>query len=304
MNIGLIGLGKMGMMLLKNMGDNGFRVYANDRDSSLREEAKKYGAEFYEDNDSMIKAMTGRKIIWLMLPAGSITETVYTDVLRKLSAEDIIIDGGNAHYRDSVRRYETAKEKGVYFFDVGTSGGVEGARNGSCMMIGGDRETFQHIEPLFRAVNVENGYLYTGESGSGHFLKMVHNGIEYGMMQAIGEGFNLLHKSQYDYELEKVAKVFNNGSVIRSWLMELTESLLSKDQNLTDIEGIIHSSGEGQWTLEEALKLRVAVPVIAQSVMVRYASEDQEKYGEKVIASLRNEFGGHAMKRKGMEHEL
>ena len=304
MNLGLIGLGKMGMMLLMNMREQGFKVYANDRDLSLGMEAEKYGAEFYMDNVSLMQAMTGRKIIWLMLPAGPVTEMVYESVLNELSAGDIIIDGGNAHYRDSVRRFEKASEKGVHFFDVGTSGGVEGARNGSCMMIGGDQEAFQHIEALISAINVKNGYLYTGESGSGHFLKMVHNGIEYGMMQDIGEGFNLLHKSQYDYDLEKVARVFNNGSVIRSWLMELTESLLSKDQDLSDIEGIIPSSGEGQWTLEEALKLKVAVPVIAQSVMVRYASEDREKYGEKVIASLRNEFGGHAMKRKGMKDEL
>lgn len=304
MNIGLIGLGKMGMMLLLNMREQGFKVYASDRNLGLRSEAEKHGAEFHEDVKSMVKAMTGRKIIWLMLPAGPVTDEVFHSVLQLLSSGDIIIDGGNAHYRDSVRRFEKASEKGVHFFDVGTSGGVEGARKGSCMMIGGDGEVFQDIEPLFRAVNVENGYLYTGESGSGHFLKMVHNGIEYGMMQAIGEGFNLLHKSQYDYDLEKVARVFNNGSVIRSWLMELTESLLSKDRDLSDIEGVIPSSGEGQWTLEEALKLKVAVPVIAQSVMVRYASEDREKYGEKVIASLRNEFGGHAMKRKGMKDEL
>lgn len=304
MDIGLIGLGKMGMMLLKNMKDNGFLVHANDRDLSLKVEAVNYGAKFYLDQESLIQAMDGRKIIWLMLPAGPVTEGVYESVLQKLSFGDIIIDGGNGHYRDSVRRFERALEKGVHFFDVGTSGGVEGARNGSCMMIGGDREAFQYIEPLFSAVNMEKGYLYTGESGSGHFLKMVHNGIEYGMMQAVGEGFNLLHQSQYDYDLEKVAKVFNNGSVIRSWLMELTESLLSKDQELSDVEGIIRSSGEGQWTLEEALRLRVAVPVIAQAVMVRLASEDQEKYGEKVIASLRNAFGGHDVKRKGIRDEL
>ena len=299
MDIGLIGLGKMGMMLLMNMRQHGIRVYANDRDLNLQAEVEKHGAEFHENKESLVKALPGRKILWLMLPAGPITEGVYEEVLSMLSAGDIMIDGGNAHYSDSIRRFDAAKEKGVHFFDVGTSGGVEGARKGSCMMIGGDKEVFQFIEPIFSAINVENGYLYTGESGSGHFLKMIHNGIEYGMMQAIGEGFNLLHKSQYDYDLEKVAKVFNNGSVIRSWLMELTESMLGTDQNLLEIEGVIQSSGEGKWTLEEALKLKVAVPVIAQSVMVRYQSEDQEKYGEKIIASLRNAFGGHATKKRG-----
>ncbi|HSR03761.1 MAG TPA: decarboxylating 6-phosphogluconate dehydrogenase [Proteiniclasticum sp.] len=298
MEIGLIGLGKMGMMLLSNMREHGIHVYAHDRESELEKEAKSYGAHFYHEMDELVNEMKGRKVIWLMLPAGEVTEEVFRKILERLSEGDVIIDGGNAHYRDSIRRYETSKTKGIHFFDVGTSGGVEGARNGSCMMIGGDSDVFTYIEPIFEAVNVQNGYLYTGESGSGHFLKMIHNGIEYGMMQSIGEGFNLLHKSHYEYDLEKVAGVFNHGSVIRSWLMELTESLLSEDPKLTQVEGVIPSSGEGKWALEEALNLRVSIPVIAQSVMVRYASEDNEKYGEKVIASLRNKFGGHDILKK------
>lgn len=304
MNIGLIGLGKMGMMLLCNMKDHGFNVHVHDRNIDLAKEATDFGAVFFEEIHSLIDSLSERRIIWLMLPAGEITEDVFSRVLDKLSPGDIVIDGGNAHFEDSIKRYERAKIKDVHFFDVGTSGGIDGARYGSCMMIGGEREIFPFIEPLFRALNVEKGYLYTGESGSGHFLKMVHNGIEYGMMQAIGEGFNLLHKSRFDYDLEKVATVWNNGSVIRSWLMELTESLLKKDQKMTSLEGIIPSSGEGQWTVQEALKLRVSIPVITQSVMIRYASEDQEKYGEKVIASLRNKFGGHAIPRKGKTDEI
>ena len=298
MDIGLIGLGKMGMMLLSNMKGHGFYIYAHDRNEDLREEAERIGAVFHKDIESLLEAMPSEKVVWLMLPAGEVTEKVFLEVLESIDPGDIIIDGGNAHFEDSIRRSEMAKEKGVHFFDVGTSGGVEGARYGSCMMVGGDSAVFTVIEPIFKAINVKDGYLYAGESGSGHYLKMVHNGIEYGMMQAIGEGFNLLHKSQFELDLEKVARVFNNGSVIRGWLMELTEKLLSNDQELSDIEGVIHSSGEGQWTLEEALKLKVAVPVIAQSVMVRYASSDQEKYGEKVIASLRNEFGGHGIKKR------
>lgn len=257
MDIGLIGLGKMGMRLLSNMKGHGFYVYAHDMNGDLREEAERKGADFYKDTAGLLEAMASRKVVWLMLPAGEVTEKVFLEVLEGIDEGDIIIDGGNAHYEDSIRRCEKAKMKGVHFFDVGTSGGVEGARYGSCMMIGGDSAVFIEIEPIFKAVNVEHGYLYAGESGSGHFLKMVHNGIEYGMMQAIGEGFNLLHKSQFEFDLKKVARVFNNGSVIRGWLMELTEKLLSKDQNLSDIEGVIHSSGEGRWTLEEALKLQV-----------------------------------------------
>jgi 6-phosphogluconate dehydrogenase len=188
--------------------------------------------------------------------------------------------------------------KGIYFFDCGTSGGMEGARNGACTMIGGDAEVFKTIEPIFKDITVENGYLYAGRAGSGHFLKMVHNGIEYGMMQAIAEGFEILEKSPFDYDYEKVAKVWNNGSVIRSWLMELTENAFSKDAKLNGLKGVMHSSGEGKWTVETALDLQTAAPVIAMSLMMRYRSLEEDTFSGKVVAALRNEFGGHAVEKK------
>lgn len=233
-----------------------------------------------------------------MVPAGKPTEQMTQKMLDKLSSKDVLIDGGNSHFEDSKNRAEQAVQKGISFFDVGTSGGTSGAKNGACMMIGGDRECFKKIESLFKDINVVDGYFYAGKSGSGHYMKMVHNGIEYGMMQSIAEGFNVLHHSEYEYDLENVAKVWNNGSVIRSWLMELTQSAFEKDSKLDAIHGTIASSGEGQWTVEEALKLHVPVPVIAQSLMVRYASTNVESFGEKIVASLRNEFGGHAVKSK------
>lgn len=301
MKIGLIGLGKMGLPLLQNMRDSGIGVAAYDLNPDTKGTVEKAGGLYCESiTDLMTKLDSENKIVWLMLPAGEPTESVFQQVLPLLSAGDILIEGGNTHFEDSKRRYSQARAQDVSFFDVGTSGGVSGARNGACMMIGGDAKRFKEIEFLFEAINVENGYLYAGESGSGHYLKMVHNGIEYGMMQAIGEGFNLLHHSEFSFDLAKVAKVWNHGSVIRSWLMELTESLLLKDSAMTNLEGAIPSSGEGRWTVEEALKQQVALPVITQALMVRFASTDQDKYGEKVVASLRNEFGGHAIPvRKG-----
>ncbi|MGP6138639.1 MULTISPECIES: phosphogluconate dehydrogenase (NAD(+)-dependent, decarboxylating) [unclassified Jeotgalibaca] len=296
MKIGLIGLGKMGYPLLQNMRENNIEVVAHDINPEIRASVEECGGEFCQSVQTIVDALgQEQKVIWLMLPAGAPTENVFQEVLPLLREGDILIEGGNTHFEDSKRRHQEAATRGVSFFDVGTSGGVSGARNGACMMIGGDAERFKEIEFLFEAINVENGYFYAGESGSGHYLKMVHNGIEYGMMQAIGEGFNLLHHSEYPYDLAKVAKVWNHGSVIRSWLMELTESLLLKDANMTDLEGAIPSSGEGRWTVEEALKHQVSLPVITQALMVRFASTDQEKYGEKVVASLRNEFGGHAI---------
>jgi 6-phosphogluconate dehydrogenase len=298
MNIGLIGLGKMGMMLLAQMQEQGFLVEALDKNLTLKDEVETLGGFFHETLESLVGALKKPRTLWLMLPAGEVTESVYQAVLPLLSEGDAVLDGGNAHYEDSRRRAQAAKDRGLSYLDVGTSGGMEGARHGACMMVGGEKEAFLRLEPLFQALCVEKGYLHCGAAGSGHFLKMVHNGIEYGMMQAIGEGFNLLHHSPYPYALEDVARVFNHGSVIRSWLMELTEGVLRGSVNLEAVEGVIPSSGEGRWTVEEALKLQVPLPVITQSVMVRYASEDREKYGEKVVASLRNAFGGHTVPQK------
>ncbi|PAE15342.1 6-phosphogluconate dehydrogenase (decarboxylating) [Virgibacillus sp. 7505] len=295
MHIGLIGLGKMGFNLGLNLLDNNFDVTAFD----VSEEAR---AKFAESKGSaasslkeLVEQLPSPKIVWSMVPAGEITDKVLEELKGYLSEGDILMDGGNSNYKQSVERSKIFAALGVHFFDVGTSGGTDGARNGVCTMIGGDAEVFKTIEPIFQAISVENGYHYAGKSGSGHFLKMVHNGIEYGMMQAIAEGFEVLEKSDYDFDYEKVAKMWNNGSVVRSWLMELVESAFSKDPKLDAIRGVMHSSGEGKWTVETALELQAATPVIAMSLMMRYRSLDEDTFSGKVVAALRNEFGGHAV---------
>ena len=228
-----------------------------------------------------------------MVPNGAPVDGVITELLPLLNEGDIIIDGGNSNYKESVRRYKELKEKNINFIDCGTSGGISGALNGACLMVGGDIEPVKFCEEIFIDTAVKDGYLHVGEAGSGHFTKMVHNGIEYGMMQSIAEGFEILHKSNFEMDYEKVAKVWNNGSVIESWLMELTESLFSKDAKLEKIKGVMNSSGEGKWTIETALDLEVPAPVIALSLMMRYRSLEENTFSGRVIAALRNEFGGH-----------
>ncbi|MBW5466917.1 decarboxylating 6-phosphogluconate dehydrogenase [Brevibacillus formosus] len=298
MKLAILGLGKMGYNLTLNLLSHQHEVVAYDVDSTRAEELSHKGAiPAISVEDAVAKLPTPR-VVWLMVPAGEIVDQLVDQLSTLLDAGDIVIDGGNSHYKQSLDRYARLKEKGIHFMDAGTSGGMEGARHGACMMIGGDREAFTHIEPMIRAINVENGYLYAGEAGSGHFLKMIHNGIEYGMMQAIGEGFEVLAKSQYNYDFAEVARVWANGSVIRGWLMDLTERAFRKDAKLDEIRGVMHSSGEGKWTLETALDLQAATPVIAMSLLMRYRSLDEDTFHGKVVAALRNEFGGHAVEKK------
>ncbi len=294
MQIGVIGLGKMGLNLALNLADHGHEVVGYDSHTEIEES----GFMTVSSIKSLIGKLAAPRTVWLMVPAGEITESVMAEVSESLDEGDTIIDGGNSNYKDSVRRAEELKAKGIFLFDCGTSGGTEGARNGICSMIGGDAEKFKDIEPLFQGISVEDGYLYTGAAGSGHFLKMVHNGIEYGMMQSIAEGFEILNKSNFDFDYEKVAGVWNNGSIIRSYLMELTQNAFSKDEKLEGIRGVMNSSGEGKWTVETALDLNVPAPVITLSLMMRYRSLEDDTFTGKVVAALRNEFGGHAVEKK------
>lgn len=297
MKIALFGLGKMGLNLAKNLLDHNHEVVAYDINEELVNEAVKNGAIPAFSIIEAVEVLPDRKIIWMMVPAGEITENLIQDLTPHLSEGDILIDGGNTKYTDTIRRANMLKEIGVDFLDIGTSGGTEGARNGVCMMIGGEKQAYEYLENVFEDVAIQEGCLYTGNSGSGHFLKMVHNGIEYGMMQAIGEGFDILEKSEFDYNHEEVAHVWNHGSVIRSWLMELMESAFSDDPKLEDIKGVVHASGEGKWTVETALELETAAPVIALSLMMRNRSLEKDTFSGKVVASLRNQFGGHAVEK-------
>lgn len=301
MKFGMIGLGKMGMNLVKNAVDHEIEVVAYDVNAEAVEEAGNYSEKItaVKSIDELLTELSEPKIIWLMLPAGKATNSTIELLSEKLSAADILIDVGNSNYKDNLEQNKLLTEKGIKFFDVGTSGGMAGARQGGNFMIGGDDEnSWSVIEPIFKAISTENGYLYTGKLGSGHYLKMIHNGIEYGMMQAIAEGFEILEQSPFDYDYEAVAKLWNHGSVIRSWLMELAQDQFSKDPKLDQIIGRVQSSGEGKWTIEESLDLGVPAPVIALSLMMRQRSLQEDTMTGKVVAALRNGFGGHEVEQK------
>ncbi|MEJ1329657.1 decarboxylating 6-phosphogluconate dehydrogenase [Latilactobacillus sakei] len=299
MKLAMVGLGKMGINLVANLRRNGHEVVAFDLNQAAVEEAVNLGATAATDLDDVLAQLTSPRIVWVMLPVGKPTDATIQTLSEKMNAGDMVIDGGNSFFEDSERHNALLKEQGIHFFDAGTSGGMSGANANGNFMIGGDSpEAFKTIEPIFKSIAQEDGYLYTGKVGSGHYLKMVHNGIEYGMMQSIAEGFDVLEHGRFEYDNEAVAKVWSNGSVIRGWLMELAQSAFSKDPELESLKGIMHSSGEGQWTLDEALKLQVPTPVIGLSLMMRYRSLEDDTFTGKVVAALRNEFGGHAVDKK------
>ncbi|MFT9493567.1 phosphogluconate dehydrogenase (NAD(+)-dependent, decarboxylating) [Anaerosolibacter sp.] len=297
MEIGIIGLGKMGYNLALNIKGHGHKVVAYNRSPEKIQEAEDQGVLGAYSIEGLVGKLSTPRVIWLMVPAGNPVDEMIEMLMPLVDQGDMIIDGGNSNYKDTLRRYEKLKEKGIRFADIGTSGGVEGARNGACMMVGAEKDVFERIKPLIKNVCVENGYVHTGEVGSGHYVKMIHNGIEYGMLQAIGEGFEILEKSQFELDYGAIAKVWNHGSVIRGWLMELMERAFEKDPQLQAIKGVIHSSGEGLWTVQEALELQIPVHTIASSLFVRYRSQQEDTFSGKVIAALRNEFGGHKVEK-------
>ncbi|MCI1693161.1 phosphogluconate dehydrogenase (NAD(+)-dependent, decarboxylating) [Aneurinibacillus aneurinilyticus] len=295
MKVGLIGLGKMGYNLALNMLDKKCEVVAYDTISEQVKKITEEGAQGVNSLSALIQNLETPRTVIMLVPAGNITGQVVDELSGLLEKGDILVDAGNSNYKDTLLRYTQLKEKGIYFVDCGTSGGTEGARHGVCTMVGGDAEALERVAPLFEKISIPDGFLKAGAAGSGHFLKMVHNGIEYGMMQAIGEGFEILDKSQFDYNYEAVARVWNNGSVIRSWLMELMQSAFSKQPNLEHIKGVMNSSGEGVWTVETAMELQANAPVIAMSQFMRFRSLEDDTFHGKVVAALRNEFGGHAI---------
>lgn len=301
MKLGMIGLGKMGLGLSENAVDNGNEIVAFDLNKDFVKTATDYSDKISSADsiEDMLAQLPSPKIVWVMVPAGAPTNSTIDELISKMEAGDIIIDGGNSNYKDNLEQNKRTTAAGIKFFDAGTSGGMDGARNGGNFMIGGDdAQAWKTLEPLFEGIAQEGGYLYTGRLGSGHYLKMVHNGIEYGMMQAIGEGFEILEASPFDYDLEKVSHLWNHGSVVRSWLMELAEEQFSKDPKLDDITGRVVATGEGKWTVEEALDNQVPAPVIAISLMMRNRSLQADTFTGKVVSALRNGFGGHAMEKK------
>ena len=304
MEIGLIGLGKMGMNLAANLKDHGHIVIGYDLDETARCKTEQQGIQTVSSLDALIEQLQEeRKVVWMMLPCGNPTEGTILQLMDKLGEGDILIEAGNSNYKDSIRRSAMVKEKGISYLDAGTSGGLAGARHGACMMIGGEKEAFDYLKQVFYDVSIEQGCMYTGESGSGHFMKMVHNGIEYGMMQAIGEGFQIMEESPFQYDLEKVAENWNHGSVIRGWLMELAQNKFSQNPHLENYKGSVDASGEAKWTIETALELEAPAPVIALSLMMRNRSKEDDSFCCKVVAALRNGFGGHAFVESEESHE-
>jgi len=299
MKLGFVGLGKMGHNMVRRILDDGHEVVAYDLNEEAINSVKEYGADGAEDFKDILSQLPERKIVWLMLPSGKITSEAVDVFIDKLNEGDIIIDGGNSFYKDSVSRSQKASKKGIMMLDVGTSGGIWGFKEGFCMMIGGDQSAFEYVEPILQTLAPIDGYQYMGTNGSGHYVKMVHNGIEYGMMQAYAEGFEMMKtKADFDLDLHKICKVWNRGSVVRSWLLELSEDIFDGNQSLSDVADFVEDSGEGRWTVAEAIEENVPAPVITLSLLERIRSRQEESYKAKYLASLRNAFGGHNIKEK------
>ena len=297
MQLAMIGLGRMGGNMVQRLLEGGHELVVFDRSSEVVQQHVAIGATGSKDLADLCAQLRPPRVAWVMVPAGSPVEHTIEQLLPGLSRGDIIIDGGNSNYKDSKRRATTLKGKGIEFIDAGTSGGIWGLTVGYCLMIGASPEAFSHCEPIFRTLAPPEGYAHVGPPGAGHYVKMIHNGIEYGLLQAYAEGYEILHGSRdFDLDLHQISAVWNRGSVVRSWLNELAERAFEKDAELASLRGYVEDSGEGRWTVQEAIDLDVPAPVITLSLLTRFRSRQADSFGAKVIAALRNEFGGHAVK--------
>ena len=300
MKLGFIGLGKMGMNMVQRLLNSGVQIVAFARTAETVKKAEEKGAAGAVSIQDLVSKLDKPRLIWVMVPAGNTTEETINSIAHMLDEGDTIIDGGNSFYKDSIRRAGELKKRGISFLDAGTSGGIWGLQIGYCLMVGGEKKVFNRTETIFRSLAPKNGYAHVGPAGAGHFVKMVHNGIEYAMLQSYAEGFEILNaKKEFGLDLGGIANLWNNGSVIRSWLLELSEEAFSKDPALSSIKGYVEDSGEGRWTVAEAIEQDVPAPVITLSLLERFRSRQDESFSAKVIAALRNEFGGHAVKKPG-----
>jgi 6-phosphogluconate dehydrogenase len=296
MRLAMIGLGKMGYNMTLRLLQGGHEVVAVDRNLDVARELAGKGAIFAESVADAVGKMQAPRIAWVMVPS-QVTDAVINELGERLSKGDVLIDGGNSNWHDSRARAERLAKKGIQWCDAGTSGGVWGLKNGYCMMVGGAPETVKLCEPIFRTLAPENGYAHVGAAGAGHYVKMVHNGIEYGLMQAYAEGFEIMKTSPYGLDLHEIASIWGHGSVVRSWLLELLEDALAKDADLKAIKGWVEDSGEGRWTVQASIDQNVPAPVITLSLQTRFRSRQEESFTAKILAALRNEFGGHAVKK-------
>jgi 6-phosphogluconate dehydrogenase len=300
MKLGFVGLGRMGFNMVTRLAEGGHTIVATTRDQvKVVEIAQKPNVIGAPSVAALVEQLEPPRAVWVMVPAGDATEQTIDALAALLAPGDTIVDGGNSNFHDSVRRGKALAERGIDFVDEGTSGGIWGLKNGYCLMIGAEQPVFDRLEPVFASLAPKDGYLRCGPVGSGHFVKMVHNGVEYAMLQAYGEGFEILKASPFDFDLGAIAHVWNQGSVVRSWLCELAELAFAADPQLDGIRGYVEDSGEGRWTMIEALNQDVPAPVITLSLLERLRSRQSESFSAKVIAALRKEFGGHAVKGAG-----
>lgn len=299
MELGFVGLGRMGGNMVERLLKGGHRIVAYNRHPEPVAAAQAKGAIGTPSLEELVRRVTPPRAVWLMVPAGDAVTQTLEALTPMLKAGDTIVEGGNSNYQDSIRRAAALREKGIHFLDAGVSGGIWGLTEGYCLMVGGEEAAFRRLEPVFRTLAPADGYLHVGDSGAGHFTKMIHNGIEYGMLQAYGEGFELLKASPFKPDLARLAHLWNRGSVVRSWLLELLERALRSDPDLSAIRGYVEDSGEGRWTVLEAVAREVPAPVLTLALFARFRSRQEDSFAAKVIAALRKEFGGHAVKHEG-----
>jgi 6-phosphogluconate dehydrogenase len=294
----MIGLGKMGGNMATRLTQGGHQVVGFDRGSVSPEKAKEMGIAKASSLQDLVDQLPAPRVVWVMVPAGNPTQDTVDQLAKLLAPGDLIIDGGNSRFTDDIARAEALKPTGVHYMDAGTSGGVWGLQVGYCLMVGGEQADYQHVEPILKTLAPPEGYLHCGPVGSGHFVKMVHNGIEYAMMQSYAEGFEIMQASRYDLDLAKIANLWQQGSVVRSWLLELTAGALKQNPTLDGLAAYVEDSGEGRWTVEESINTAVPAPTIYAALMMRFRSRQDNSFGARMLSAMRNAFGGHAMKTK------
>ena len=297
MQIGFVGLGRMGGNMVTRLLQADHQVVAYDRADAARAAVEKGGARAAGSLDALVAALAPPRAVWVMVPAGAPTESTIEELAGKLAAGDIVIDGGNTRWTDDVRRAETLKPRGIHYVDAGTSGGIWGLEKGYCLMVGGEKDVVARLAPIFTTLAPPDGFLHTGAVGSGHYVKMIHNGIEYALMQAYAEGFELMSESEYGLDLPRIAHLWNQGSVVRSWLLELTADALAANPTLANLKPYVEDSGEGRWTVEDAITKAVPAPTITAALFERFRSRRDNSFTDRLLAALRNAFGGHAVRR-------
>ncbi|MBS0168647.1 MAG: decarboxylating 6-phosphogluconate dehydrogenase [Nitrospira sp.] len=297
MELGFIGLGKMGMNMVIRLRRDQHRVVVYDRSNDLIQQAEGHGCVGATSLADLVSKLSAPRAVWIMVPSGTPTEETVQAVATLLKPGDTIIDGGNTRFHDDVRRAAALKKQGLHYVDAGTSGGIWGLKVGYCLMVGGEEAAVQRLAPLFKTLAPENGWAHVGAVGAGHYVKMVHNGIEYSMMQGYAEGFELMSKSEYKLDLARVANLWMHGSVVRSWLLELAVDALKQDPKLEQLKGYVQDSGEGRWMIADAIEKDVPVPTLTTALFTRFRSRQDQSFAEKMLAALRNAFGGHAVRR-------